>query len=98
MAPELTGVWPLELGRRPLPDGRVLIVLPLFFGKARLGITTADFEDGGFNDVWDFPSVDAAVAAMTAWDGEGEPAGWDRHPESHRRRPEGDPAREFVRP
>lgn len=38
----------------------------------------------------------AAVAALIAWNGEGEPSGWMRHPETGRRRPGGDPAGEYV--
>jgi hypothetical protein len=33
---------------------------------------------------------------MNAWDGVGEPAGWFREPATGRRRPDGDPAREYV--
>ena len=32
---------------------------------------------------------------MAAWSGEGEPAGWERHPATNRYRFAGDPAREF---
>ncbi len=39
------------------------------------------FVEGG----WDYPSLPAATAALLAWDGEGEPEGWIRHPASGRR-------------
>jgi len=35
---------------------------------------------------------------MEAWDGEGEPTGWMRHPASGRRRPGGDETKEYVNP
>jgi hypothetical protein len=40
----------------------------------------------------------AAVAALIAWDGKGEPEGWFRHPMSGRRRPDGDASREYTHP
>jgi hypothetical protein len=40
----------------------------------------------------------AAKAALDAWDGTGEPGGWQRAPHSHRRRVGGDPAMEYVDP
>jgi hypothetical protein len=33
---------------------------------------------------------------MVMWDGTGEPEGWFRHPASGRRRPDCDPAQEYV--
>jgi hypothetical protein len=38
------------------------------------------------------------VRALREWDGNGEPDGWMRHPDSGRRRPDGDAAREYVEP
>ena len=35
--------------------------------------------------------------ALAAWNGSGEPDGWFRNPTDGRRRPDGDPAREYVR-
>lgn len=34
--------------KRPLPDGRTIYVIPLTFGRARIGIGN----EGGFTDVW----------------------------------------------
>lgn len=82
---------------RELPDGRVLSVLPMTFGKGRLCVQAHVFSLC-YEDVWCYPSVPAAIAAMEAWDGEGEPTGWHRHPATGRRRPEGDPAKEYVHP
>lgn len=49
----------------------------------------------GYDDRWCFEPGSAA-AALEAWSGEGEPEGWHRHPDSGRRRPNGDKAREYV--
>lgn len=39
----------------------------------------------GYADRWCFFSEKAARAALDEWDGEGEPQGWFRHPDSGRR-------------
>lgn len=44
------------------------------------------------------PGTQTALRALHCWDGSGEPVGWYRHKPSDRRRPDGDPAREEVRP
>jgi len=88
------------VAERLLPDGGgELCVYPLFFGAARLTFGGRDPDcDVGYDDCWDYPSLTAAIKAMERWDGQGEPDGWTRHPTSGRRRPDGDPSREFVRP
>jgi hypothetical protein len=81
-----------KLKPRTLPDGRELHVLPLLFGRGRLGITkpvgmTDSIDDDSFGDVWEFPTLDAALAAQRYWNPQEqiEPVGWDRHPKSGRR-------------
>jgi hypothetical protein len=39
----------------------------------------------GLGDCWCYPSYAAARSALAAWDGEGEPEGWLRHPGPGRR-------------
>lgn len=39
----------------------------------------------GIEDGWCYRTHDEARAALDAWDGQGEPAGWHRHPYSGRR-------------
>jgi len=86
------------LARRMLPDGRELCVVPLLFGRARLTLGPP-VQEGWWAQGWEFPDPTRAVAAMLAFDGRGDPAdGWTRHLPSHRRRPDGDPSREEVRP
>ena len=80
--------------RRLLADGRELSLLPLLTG-VRLGIGRA--RAGAIDDVWDYTDVLAGFRAFYEWDGSGEPNGWTRHPGDGRRRPDGDPSREYVR-
>lgn len=54
----------------------------------------------GWEDGWSFPDYEAAVAALESWTGEPgtEPSGWIRSVRSGmptRRRPDGDPTREY---
>jgi hypothetical protein len=39
----------------------------------------------GIGDCWCYSTYEAARRALQAWDGEGEPEGWIRHPGSGRR-------------
>lgn len=96
------------------PNGRYVTIEPLLFGRAIVKITNTnwrpryvgfhdvaeeDFDMGFCDESYDYPSMEAAWAAVLDWNGEGEPPdGWTRHRPSNRRRPNGDPAREFVRP
>jgi hypothetical protein len=59
------------------------------------------FDDDGYDDRWCFDTFGLALHALAEWQArgfEGEPIGWHRHPDSGRRRPEGDPAKEYVNP
>lgn len=80
---------------RQLDDGREIVVLPWSTGGAQLSIGR---RTGFWDNTWNYQTVPPALVAAEAWDGEGEPEGWFRHPASGRRRPGGDPAAEFVRP
>jgi len=79
-----------------LPDGRAVFLMAMFGGNLRLAI--GDPSSSHFDDVWCYqaPQADLAWRAALGWDGEGEPEGWYRHPETGRRRPGGDPAKEVV--
>ena len=78
---------------RTLLDGRVIAVERLFGRQALLSLRApwTHVQDG-----WVYASLETALAAARAWDGHEEPSGWLRHPKSGRRRPGGDPAREYV--
>lgn len=69
-------------------------VLPMLYENARIALF--DVPGTGYENVWCYDSVDLAINALEAWDGEGEPTGWKRHPASGRRRINGDPATEYV--
>src|ERR1044071_5280692 len=59
------------------------------YGCARFGIGSPDYFDGGYDDVWDFPSPSAALRAWETWnpDESPEPDGWHRHYVTGRYRP-----------
>jgi hypothetical protein len=89
--------WP-ELGRRTLPDGRVLILYAHFMDESLTISTPEDLRLGVYTDDWSYQDHRAAVVALNEWDGEGDPVGWYSHHRTGRRRPDGDPEREYVAP
>ena len=86
------------LGERRLPGGRWIQIIQMSYGKARLYIGQANCDV--YDDGWCYDNKEGAMQAMAEWDPfiDPEPAGWMRHPATGRRRPDGDPKREFVRP
>lgn len=77
---------------REFPNGRDACIVRLAYTHAIL----ADITYWGYEDRWCFHNYAAAKAALDAWNGEGEPQGWHRHPPSGRRRKGGDPATEEI--
>jgi len=71
-------------------------VAEMTFGKGRIVIGDLVLISGGCERVFCYDSIEVAVAALKAWDGNGEPSGWSRDPMTGRRRPDGDPLREYV--
>lgn len=84
------------LNPRPLPGGRYVAVMPLMVTHAIIVGRIGD--DLSYEDRWCYHTKAAAIAAMDAWDGVGEPSGWHRHPVTGRRRDAGNPATEYVAP
>lgn len=86
-------------GPKRFADGRAGWVMRMMFG-ARLivGRCREDWRSDEYDDGWCYKDVSLATAALDRWDGTGEPEGWHRHPTSGRRRPDGDPSREYVNP
>ncbi len=82
------------LSPRLLPGRRYVCIYPLAFTQANI-IGSID-DRICFDDRWCYHSLEAAKAALDAWDGVGEPDNWHRHPGSGRRRDNGDPASEYV--
>ena len=85
---------PEPLFRRTLADNRLIDVVPLTYGRARLHIGAADAS--WYDDAWDYDDPATATLVAATWDGDGDPPGFTRHPASGRRRPAGDPAREYI--
>lgn len=83
------------LSWRCLEDGTVLAVGAMLFGNGRLYM---DVHAQGYVDCYCYDSVEKANVHMLMFDpaSDQEPCGWKRHPATGRRRPEGDPAREYV--
>lgn len=81
--------------RRVLPDGRILEAWGYLF-NTRVTLTEPHMDGICWVDAWCYATRSAAEQAVATWDGEGEPTGWIKHPNSGRYRPHGDPAREEV--
>ena len=65
-----------------LPDGRLVGVMKLLYHYSlHVGI-----DEGGYSERYCYKDAAGCVLAMMAWDGEGDPLGWHKHPESGRRR------------
>ncbi len=80
---------------RPLGDGRAVFLLPMLGGNLRVAI--GDVGSPFLDDGWCYQAAQSEEAwkAALGWDGEGEPEGWYRHPDTGRRRPDGDPQKEY---
>jgi hypothetical protein len=86
------GQW--YISKKVLEDGRCVYLFPTIF-NLRIGVSK-DTEDKGFTEFYCFHDNEAAFEAMDSWNGTGDPEGWVRHVPSHRRRPHGDPSKEYV--
>lgn len=94
----LAGIWSGEYGYSDLcrlPDGRAVCINRLMFTYAIL----SGLRDYGYEDRWCFRDYVTAKGALRDWieaGGVGEPEGWHRHPDTGRRRPDGDASKEYV--
>lgn len=88
--------YPEYVTKRDLGDGRSIWLVPQLFGNVLICIGPNDQEL--YSDQWQYQNISAAIVAFVSWlpDKQAEPDGWYRHPTSGRRRPDGDPAREYV--
>jgi hypothetical protein len=77
---------------RVLPDGRVIGVKRLLFHWT----LHVDVNWYGYADNYCYETLEQAMAGYGQWTGSGEPTGWHRHVKTGRRRPNGDPAQEYV--
>lgn len=67
--------------RKKAPNGREIGVMPFLWTWAII----ADITETGYEERWCYHEASDALHAFEAWDGEGEPEGWHRHPNSGRR-------------
>jgi hypothetical protein len=95
--PEIASMWVEKFGYsdyREFDGDREACISAIRFTYAIL----ADLSELTYGDRWCYHSYAAAKAALDAWNGADgtEPGGWHRHPTTGRRRPDGDPSREYV--
>lgn len=69
------------LNYKKFANGRDAAIVRLVFTVA----IVADLKQWGYGDRWCYHTLEAARAALEAWDGDGEPASWCRHPSTGRR-------------
>lgn len=82
---------------RDLDDGRELTIQTIGAAQGRLTVGPRP-SHGRYVDAWDYPSHQLAREAMASWDGHGDPPdGWTRNLTTGRRRPDGDPTKQYVR-
>lgn len=80
---------------RRLPDGRsIWLIVQLFNVLICIGKT----DDVGWDRGWEYDSLPPALLTFFHWqpDVDHEPAGWIRCKNDGRRRPGGDPQKEYV--
>lgn len=77
------------------PDGRRVWILPFAFTYA---IIIGPPDAWEYDDRWCYATADLALVCAGVWQADPgtEPTGWHRHPDTGRRRPDGDPANEYV--
>ena len=86
--------FPGAIAAKFLDDGRAIVVYQMIF-TARVCIGPDDSQT--YDDAWCYDNVAQACEAVLEWDGNGDPPdGWHRHIGSGRRRPGGDPEKEYV--
>lgn len=81
---------------RDLGDGRWAGVVGFIFTHAVVTGRLGNLDS--YDDRWCYEDRAAALEALHAWDGSGEPEGWHRHPLTGRRREQGDAALESIAP
>lgn len=88
---ELAEGWPVK----DAPDGRRVWVVQFAFTAA---VIIGHPDSWEYDDRWCYATAALAVTYARAWQAEPgtEPTGWHRHPATGRRRPDGDPRREYL--
>ena len=80
-----------------LLTGQIACIHKLLFTHAVLLLDKESWMDF-YIDRWCYSNERDAVDALNAWDGINtkEPQGWHRHPNTGRRRPDGDASQEYI--
>mgnify|MGYP001031230436 FL=1 len=81
---------------RPIGNGRYAAIAQFMFSTAIVVGRIGNYSC--YEDRWCYKTAEDAIAALEAWDGQGEPQGWVRHPTTGRRRPNGDAEAEYIDP
>lgn len=84
---------------RIFEDGTYAVIKALMFHYTIIYGALGDVY--GYDNRWCYGDRLAPVqAALAAWDypEQKEPEGWQRHPDTGRRRPNGDPSKEYIDP
>lgn len=76
------------------PDGTYGAVKPLIYHWTLIFGLIGNTDN--YEDQWCYATRDKAMQALKSWSGEGDPDGWHRHPRTGRRRPDGDPTKEYT--
>jgi hypothetical protein len=80
---------------RDLGNGREIVVFPLLFGMAKLG--EGPLGECYMDTFYEYGNAILAMAAAVTWDGVSDPRmNWERSSDG-RCRPDGNPAKEYVR-
>lgn len=72
---------------KALSDGRIVELMRMLFNY-RIYVRWPD-QVSTYEDCWCYQNPTDARLAFDAWNGEGEPPGWNKHPESGRWRHDG---------
>lgn len=83
---------------RTLADGRFISVQPMGCGLSYLYLSPAAVAPW-YDRTFCYRDRRRCILAAMLWDGDDDPmVGWDREIQTGRRRPDGDPSREYVQP
>lgn len=87
--------YPRAIAHKRWDDGMYAIAYPLLLHWT---IIHGHEDDVGVEHRYCYRTGEAARDALLAWDypNQPEPEGWDRNPETGRRRPDGDKTKEYI--
>lgn len=87
------GIW--FLGAKLVGDRYAVMVSQIAHVAIKIGRTERRDK---VDDIYSYERVDIAIMALHDWEDKDELTGWIRHQPSNRRRPDGDPAKEYIAP